>query len=275
MIVAVFPVEFHRLGHEVLADLVVDVGLMGLAELVTSSHIVPLPVLDEVGTGLMESERDAMGDTLCSEGKNPVVVAGAGIDPRLAPDRHLLDGFIQIRRDVHGGDQRRCDDALVLDGKRPEDGQPVIGHLLILHRAPYDDIVIAVAPVVGHAFQETVDAFGEKVELEVAPPPDHFPAFRPPGIGIFQQEIGCKTGEHQLPALDLPGFVALSLDREIEIARLPALAARYLAAVHLILPVDIAVFAPGADLGATVPRVPVGVYLPVFGHSNIDLPMSR
>ena len=68
----------------------------------------------------------------------------------------------------------------------------------------------------------------------------------------------------------LAGFVALALDREVEISRLSAHAARNLAAVHFVLTVNIAILAPGAYLGAAVPRIPVGIYLPIFRHQKIN-----
>lgn len=80
MIVAVFPGEFHGLGYEVVADFVVDVGFVGLAELVAAGDAVQFSVFDEAGTGLVEAEGDVFGDALFPEGKDPVVVAGSCID---------------------------------------------------------------------------------------------------------------------------------------------------------------------------------------------------
>ena len=191
------------------------------------------------------------------------------IHARLATYRHFLDSFVQIRGKVNGGDDGRHDDAFVLDGQRQEDRQSVVGHLLVLHRASHDDIVVAFAPVVGHARHETVDALGEEEKPEVAPPFHHLPAIRPPRIGIFQQEVGGEAGEDHLAAFDLPRFVAFLPDRQVEVARFPALTARYLAAVHLILTIHIAVLAPRAYLGASVPRIPVSVYLPVLRHVRV------
>ena len=78
--------------------------------------------------------------------------------------------------------------------------------------------------------------------------------------------IGGETSEDNLTALNLPRLVAFSLHRKVEIARLAALTTRNLAAVHLILTVNIAVFAPRTNLGATMPRIPVGVYFPMLVH---------
>ena len=77
MIIAVGPFEFHRLGNKVFAYLIVDICLVGLAELVAALHAVHLAVFDEMGARLVEAERDVAFDTLLAEGEHPVVVAGA------------------------------------------------------------------------------------------------------------------------------------------------------------------------------------------------------
>ena len=56
VIIAVFPLVFHCLGHKVLADFVVDVGFVGLAELIASWHMKHFPVLDKSGTRLVKTE---------------------------------------------------------------------------------------------------------------------------------------------------------------------------------------------------------------------------
>ena len=159
----------------------------------------------------------------------------------------------------------------MLDGEFHKDRQTIIRHFLVLDRASHDDIVIAFAPIVGYTFHETVDAFGEKEKPEVATPLHHLPAIRSPRVSVFQQEIRGKAGEDYLAALNLPRFVALSLDGEVEVARLPALATGDLATIHLVLAIHIAILAPRADFGASVPRIPVGVYFPVFGHACSQL----
>ena len=157
----------------------------------------------------------------------------------------------------------------MLDGQRFEDRQSVIGHLLVLHRAAYLHIVIAVTPVIGHAFHETVNAFGEEIKQEVSPPLHHQPALLTPLVGIGEQEVGSETGEDHLAALNLPRLVTLELDGEIEIARLTTFATRHLAAVHLVLPIYIAVLAPGTDLGASVPRIPVLIDVYALCHKLV------
>ena len=80
----------------------------------------------------------------------------------------------------------------------------------------------------------------------------------------MKQEIGGEAGEDNLAARYLPRLVALFPYREVEAGGLAALAARLLAPVHRVLPIDIAVFAARTYLGASVPGVPVGVYLPML-----------
>ena len=157
----------------------------------------------------------------------------------------------------------------MLDGQRLEDRQTVIGHLLVLHRAAYQHIVIAVTPVIGHALHETVDTLGEEIKPEVAPPLHHQPTLLTQLVGIGEQEVGSETGEDHLAALNLPRLVTLALDREIETTRLTAFAALHLAAVHLVLPIYIAVLAPRTDLGASVPRIPVLVDVCTLCHKLV------
>ena len=269
MIIAVFPFEFYFLRDKVMANLVVDVSLVGLAELVASWNAEHFSVFDEMSTCLMKTKRNVFGNALLPDVKYPVVIAWPCIHSRLSANRYFLNRFIQIRGEVNGGENGRDDDALVLDGERQKNGQTIIDHFLIFHCASHNDIVITLAPVVGHTFHETVDAFGEKEKPEIAPLFHHPPAFGSPLVCIFQEEVGGETSEDYLAALNLPRLVAFPLHRQVEIARLAALAARNLAAVHLILTVNVTVFAPSANLGAAVPRIPVGIYFPMLGHSLV------
>ena len=58
MIIAVFPFEFYLLRDKVMANLVVDVSLVGLAELVASGDSEHFSVLDEMGTCLVKAKRN-------------------------------------------------------------------------------------------------------------------------------------------------------------------------------------------------------------------------
>ena len=156
----------------------------------------------------------------------------------------------------------------MLDGERLEDRQPVVRHLLVLHRATHQHIVIAVTPVIRHAGPETVDTLREEVEPQVAPLLHHLPALRAPFIGIGEQKVGGETGEHHLAAPDLPRLVTLALDGKVEIAGLAAFAARHLTAIHLVLPIDIAILTPRTDLGASMPRIPTFVDIVLLGHRS-------
>ncbi|MBR4325532.1 MAG: hypothetical protein IKP73_08410 [Bacteroidales bacterium] len=42
MIIAIFPLKLNSLRHKVIADFVVDVGFVGLAELVTTADAVQM-----------------------------------------------------------------------------------------------------------------------------------------------------------------------------------------------------------------------------------------
>lgn len=190
---------------------------------------------------------------------------------RFAAHRNLLDRIIvQPRRQIEPLEQGRGDDRLVADRQVAENRQPVLRHRPVLHRAAHDHVLPAVAPIIGHRSGETVDPLGEKEEAAVAPPAYHLPGAGPPRIGIGEQEIGGEAGEDEGSGRNLPAPVALTPQGQIVIPVPPRLAAGRLRPVHLVLPIDIAVAAPGADLRTAVPRVPapsvIGVRPLVFHY---------
>ena len=75
------------------------------------------------------------------------------------------------------------------DGKLPEDGEPKICPILILHGTADHHIFISVAPIRRKAFFQPVNSFREKVKQAVAAGTDHFPAFPPPWIRILQKKV--------------------------------------------------------------------------------------
>ena len=75
-VVVIAPLPSGGLGGIETAYAVVDVGLVGLAELEGTAHIVHPAVLDKTGSGLVETERDVLFDTLAAEVEHPIVVAG-------------------------------------------------------------------------------------------------------------------------------------------------------------------------------------------------------
>ena len=264
VIIIVLPLGLDGFGHHILADFVVDIGLVSLAQLVTARNAVHTAVFDEPRARLVKAESHVVSHALFPDVKNPVVVARSRLGARLAACGHLLNIGREVWRKVDVGEHRGHHYALVLDGHIQENRQPVVGHCLILDGATHQHVVVAVAPIVGHALQKAVNAFGEEVEPKVAALAYHPPALGAPLVGIFQQKIGREASEDNPPRWNLPTLVALAFQRQIEISCLAAFAARNLTAVHLVLTIDIAIFAAGANLGAAVPRIPIGVYLPFF-----------
>ena len=265
-VVVIAPLPSGGLGGIETAYAVVDVGLVGLAELEGTAHIVHLAVLDKTGTGLVETEGHIFHNALAAQVEHPVVVAGARLATRFSPCAHLLYRIVQIVYEVDGLYQRRGDDGLVLDGERTEDGQAVVGHGLIFDGAAHQHIVVAVAPVGRDALHKAVYAFGEEVKPQVGALSHHGPALRTPGVGVLQEEVGGEASENHTAGGYLVAPVATAFQRQIEVGGFAGHIAAYLAAVHLILTIDIAVFAARTNFGAAVPRVPVGVYVPVFAH---------
>lgn len=261
------PLELDRFGHEELAYPIVDVGFVGLAELVAALHAVESAILDELSPRLVKAEGDVALHALLSEREDPPIVAGPRLHARLAAHAHLLDRSVEVWEEIYSLKHRRDDDALVLDGQGFENGQPIVGHGLVLDGAAHQHIVVALAPVVGEALHEAVDALGEEIEPEVAPFTHHLPALAAPRVGILEQEVGGEAGEDHHAALELPRLVATAFQREIEVGGLACQAACHRAAIHLILAIDVAILAARAHLGTTVPRVPIGINLPVLAHT--------
>lgn len=226
--------------------------------LVAAADVVLAAVFDELRTGLVEAERHARMDALLAQGQDPVEVQGAGVAAGLAAAGDLLDAGTQVVGDVYALDHWGDDDGFVLDGQRREDRQPLVGHGLVLDGAADYHIVVAVSPVVRDALQETVDPLGEEVETAVTALADHRPAVGPPRVGVLQQEVGGETGEDEAPRRDFVALVALALHGEVESQRLAGDLTADFAAVHLVLSIDIAMPAPGGNLGTAVPGIPVG-----------------
>lgn len=96
--------------HIVVFDAVVDVGLVGLAQLVAAVDAVRPTVFDEVSTRLVETERNLFGDALRTKIKDPIEIARPRPDTGLTTDTHLLYRVIQPSRDVHPLKHRRHND---------------------------------------------------------------------------------------------------------------------------------------------------------------------
>lgn len=265
-VVLVAPLPAGGLRRVEAAYAIVDIGFVGLTQLVGTAHVVHFAVFHKTGTGLVETEGHIFLNALAAEVEHPIVVAGTCLSARFASYTHLLYRIVQIVHKVDGLYQRRGDNGFVFDGKRTEDRQAIVGTVLVFDGAANQHVVVAVAPVGRDALHEEVYALGEEVKPQVGTLSHHGPALGTPGVGILQQEVGGEAGEDHAAGGYLIALVATAFDGEVEGCGLAGDVAAYLAAIHLVLPIDIAVFAAGAYLGAAVPRVPVGVYVPVFAH---------
>ena len=99
---------------------------------------------------LMEMKGNIRLDTLFPNVENPRIVAWPCMLSRFTSYAHFLDTSVKVGREVDGSNQWRNDNTLVLDGQQLEDGQSVIGHLLVLHSAAYQHIVIVVSLMHSH-----------------------------------------------------------------------------------------------------------------------------
>ena len=80
----VAPLPAGGFGGVETAYAVVDIGFVGLAQLVATAHVVHLAILDKAGAGLVESEGHIFLNALATQVEHPVVVAGARLAARFA-----------------------------------------------------------------------------------------------------------------------------------------------------------------------------------------------
>ena len=116
VIVIVAPFELDGFGHHILANLVIDIGLVGLAELVAARNAVHSAVFDETRTSLMKAESHIVGYALFPDVQNPIIVARPRLGARFAARGHLLNCGREVRLKVDVGEHWGHHYALVLDG---------------------------------------------------------------------------------------------------------------------------------------------------------------
>ena len=117
MIILLLPLKFYRFGDHIFADFVVDVGFVGLAELVAAGNAVGFAVFDKIRTSLMKPKRYATLHALLPNVQNPIVVAGTSTYARFAACGYLFDLRVEVRCKVDVGKHWTYDDAFVLDGQ--------------------------------------------------------------------------------------------------------------------------------------------------------------
>lgn len=218
---------------------------------------VEAAVFEQVGAGLMKCERHSALAALVVYVEHPVVVERAGIFTRLAPDRDFayfcrVEISAYIHRPEHWGHNYQA----VSYRQVEKYWQAVVGSVLILDRASYAHIVIALAPVGRKALAETVDAFGEKEETAIAATAYYVPYLGPPWVGLLNEQVGGETQCKFRPRRIFPLFASVELQRHVERAGAPHIARGCRCAKCGIFAIHVAVLASGTDFVAAVPRVP-------------------
>ncbi len=94
MIILLLPLKFYRFGDHIFADFVVDVGFVGLAELVTTADAVHLAVFDKTRTRLMKTEGNIASHALRAHIENPIIISRTSIHTRFA----TYGNFLNFRR---------------------------------------------------------------------------------------------------------------------------------------------------------------------------------
>lgn len=238
-----------------MRDAVVETRTPRLRMLPLAGDAIQSAVLYQPGTGLVKPERSAGLDALPSDIDDPLVAACSRFAARLPADAYLLYAAVEPAPYVEMRQQRCADDYPVAYWQRCEYGQPQIGLPLILDRTADRHILVALAPVGGEQIGQPRDTLGKEHELQVATQRHHLPALVAPRVGLFEQEVGGKAGIYHLSAADLEASRAVAARRQIERRSAPRHAA--VGTPLGVLPIDVAVETPFADLAASVPRVPV------------------
>ena len=251
------------------ANTVIYICLVCLTVLIPAGHIIQSTILHNSRPRLVKTEWHLFLHTLAAHLQHPVIITRPRVTSRLAAHTHLLNRFVQILRQPNLPQQRSGNDRLVLYRQPEEDRQPVIGHRLVLHRATHQHVVVSIAPVGRDALHKAVYPLCEEIKPQILPHPHHLPTLLTPRVGILKQKIGGETGENQPSRRYLILFVPATLHRQIVVGRPPRQIAPYLAAVHLILPIHIAIPAPRTNLGASMPRIPINIQVIAIAHTFI------
>ena len=260
------PVVPFTFGGEIWGYIYVNSCSAGLCDLQSARNGVSVAIFHEVGASLMKRERHASLNALAAHIEHPFVATFARIHPRFAAHRHLLDAVIEPLLKVHRLEHRCHNYRFVLDGQTLEDGQAEISHSLIFYRATHYHIAVAVAPIGRHTFGKAMNALGEEVEHAVATQAHHKPTLTAPLVGSIEQKIAGKASENYAARWDLVGTVAAALHGQSESPSFARHIAAHVAAILRVLPIHIAVAAPGANLSAAVPRIPTYVCRIEFLH---------
>ncbi len=205
----------------------------------------------------MKAERHIRRNALLPDVKYPVIITDPRFSAGFSTNGNLFDIPAEIPRNIQRFQQWSANNGTMLYRKRQKYRQPEIRAFLVFHRAADEYIIVSASPVRRKALFQTVDALGEKIEPAIASLPHHLPAFLPPAIGVGKQKVRRKAGHYHLSRCDFVASVAPFLQREPEAAGPAAQTACLRGAIHLVLPVNITVFAPRADFRATVPGIPV------------------
>ena len=113
---------------------------------------------------------------------------------------------------------------------------------------------------------QSVNAFGNHQEVQIAAEADHFPRSTAPRIGIFYEKIGSEAGIERCTGRYFVSTAAFFLEGQVEVFGFSDDGA--VDVVFGITAIDVAVPASFAQLSAAVPGVP---YLRVALHLVVRL----
>ena len=163
---------------------------MGLLALIFSGNFVNLPSPSQPGAGLMETEKNAVFDTLHVGIEHPAIIADSFIWSGFSPAGDAADlsaVFLKIGADIDLLQHWFMDNGFIRQRQFKIDRQTLIRHVLILAGTADLDVRVTCAPVYWKRIKDSFWPFRDHVEITVRTFPHDLPGFREPFIGICNE----------------------------------------------------------------------------------------
>jgi len=259
----IIELKFYRLSS------VLQTGAVRLARLdCLIRYAVNLAVFYEDRASLNEIKGHVMHLALVIEKLHPLIAAWAAAVVVFTAAEHLLDlPLVKVAIYVDLVYERCAHNALMLKGKSVENGDSLVGALLIFARHVKKDVLPAVAPVGRKRVCHPLRTLREKKKFHVSPLSYDTPRITSPFVRLFKEKIRRHAHANHFAALDLVASAALFLERVIK----PRLRFKNVCAVFVadaVKKIHVAILTALAALHAPVPRIPYVMhrYISLFVH---------
>ena len=204
--------------HEVKTDgpsLKVHTGFISHPALqLLAGQVVAFTVFDEHSASLDKAECYVGIHTFLPERLDPIEIAGTGTVVVFAAADDLLDlPGGKVLPDAYRPDEGCAHDALVFEGQAEQNGNPLIGTVLVLTGDIKKDVVPSAAPVRRQTLPYPLRPFGEQKKHHIAALAHDVPRLSPPRVGFFQEKIRGHADPDLLTTLDFVVSGAVFLER--------------------------------------------------------------